>query len=119
MLRRGLILGSLAVLLTFASERFAAADVMTVAWDPPTDPTVTGYVLSYGTQSGIYPNRIDVGNKTQFTLSGLGGGTTYFFVVQSYNGFGQQSTPSQEISGPAVSVTALLSNTRFPAPTGT
>src|SRR5262245_11661212 len=118
MAHRWTFLPSAILVLSLASSRQATAETMTIAWDASLDPTVTGYVVSYGTQSGVHPTQVDVGNKTQATLPGLAAGTTYYFVVQSYNGLGQFSATSREVAGPAVSVTALVSSTRFPAPTG-
>ena len=39
----------------FVSPRLAHAQSVTVAWDANTEPNLAGYVVFYGTQSGIYP----------------------------------------------------------------
>lgn len=50
------------------SNAFAAE--VTIAWDPSTgDPD--GYRIHYSTVSGSYNQTIDVGNITEYTVSGL------------------------------------------------
>ena len=47
-----------------------------------TDSNVTGYVVKWGTRSGNYTSgSIDVGNKTNWSVSGLTTDQKYFFVV--------------------------------------
>lgn len=53
-----------------------AADV-TIAWDANPEPDIAGYILFYGTSSRSYSDSIDVGNNTDYTLTGLIQGTTY------------------------------------------
>lgn len=57
---------------------------VTLAWT--TVSPVTHYLIAYGLSSGdyIYGNP-NVGNVTAYTISGLSGGTTYFFVVRGVN----------------------------------
>jgi hypothetical protein len=43
-------------------------------------------MLYYGTTSGSYSNGVDVGNQTQYQLTTLASGTTYYFVVRAYAG---------------------------------
>ena len=52
----------------FAWTIAAHATTLTVQWDPSPDPRVTGYLLSWGTQSGVYTNTIDVGTHLTTTL---------------------------------------------------
>src|SRR3954471_20840474 len=82
------------IFLTSAHEVMAAT--VTAMWDAEPDPTVTGYLLSYGTQSHIYTTRVDVGNVTSHALT-LAGGQRYYFVVQAYNASGQTSPMSIEV----------------------
>lgn len=50
---------------------------------PSTDcpATLFNYNIYYGTVSGVYPNKVSVGNVTAYTVTGLNPGTTYYFVV--------------------------------------
>jgi hypothetical protein len=57
---------------------------VTLAWDPSTDPTVTGYNVYYGEASGTYTNPVNAGNATNVTISGLVQGTTYYFAATTY-----------------------------------
>ncbi len=45
----------------------------------------SGYRLYYGTANGTYPQSIDVGNVTTYSLTGLAGGVTYYFVATAYD----------------------------------
>ena len=69
---------------------------VTVAWDE-NDPVPEGYILYWGTTSGNYPDSLDVGAATQYTVPGLQDGLTYYFAVKAYDD-GIQSDYSEEIS---------------------
>ncbi len=90
-----LLLAGVAFLIQ--SPAFAAQSV-TLAWNPSTDPTVIGYDIYYGGASGNYTNTVSAGNATNITVSGLVAGTTYYFAATTYNGMGVQSPFSAEIS---------------------
>ena len=68
-----------------------------LSWDPVTDPTLDGYIVHVGTESGLYTRTIPVGNLTSYTVDSLSTGTTYFFAVTSHNEAGE-SQPSNEVS---------------------
>ena len=84
------------VLLHCAASRVAAASV-TLAWDPNSDPNVSGYKVYYGPDSGTYPFVINAGNKTTQLVANLQHGTTYYFAVTAYNVQGLESDFSGEI----------------------
>ena len=69
----------------------------TAAWLPSGDPTVVGYVLSFGTQSVAggetlqYEQAIEVGTATLYTECALPAGT-YYFAVQARSADGVMST---------------------------
>ncbi len=98
------------------SNAFAAE--VTIAWDPSTgDPD--GYRIHYSTVSGSYNQTIDVGNITEYTVSGLQSDVTYYFVTSAYNETGQSGF-SNEVSWtytvidtqpPIVSIIGLSSTT--------
>lgn len=89
----------LACLLACAVASPAAATSLTLAWDPPTDGTTTGYIVFYGTAPGAYSAQIDVGLVTQRRVEGLAAGTTYYFAVRAYNRVGQLSDLSVPVRG--------------------
>ena len=66
----------------------ADAASLTVAWDRVPDTTVTGYVVSYRTQSRTYTSSVVAGNSTSVMLPGLAEAATYYIVVQAYNSDG-------------------------------
>lgn len=74
----------------------AQARQVTLVWDANTSG-IAGYRLHYGTRSGSYSRQLDVGLVTTAIVSDLADGTTYFFVVNAYNAYGE-SPPSNEVS---------------------
>ena len=77
------------------------AATLTLLWEHSPDPTVAGYVVSYGTQSGVYTTTVRVALVTTASIGNLVEGTTYYFSVQSYNGKGEVGPRSPEVSGVA------------------
>ena len=66
---------------------------------------IEGYRVYYGTNprtdscpQGGYTENVDVGNTTQYTLTGLENNTTYYFSVTSYNSRKIESCFSEEVS---------------------
>ena len=96
--KRFLPLFLLVSLLVFGSALEVSAVNVRLAWDPSPEPLVTGYRLYYGTSSGEYTNVIDAGNRTDYTITGLAEGTTYYFAATAYTGTGDESTFSNATS---------------------
>jgi len=76
----------------------AAAAQVTLAWDPNTEPEIAGYKIYWGPSSGNYTNSKDAGNNTSCTVTGLEEGKTYYFAATAYNGDGNESNFSNQIS---------------------
>lgn len=74
------------------------AEQVTLAWDPNTEADLAGYRIHLGTASEAYNTVIDVGNQTNFTVTNLNRGTTYFFSVTAYNTQGYESDYSNEVN---------------------
>lgn len=72
------------------------AETVTAVWDRNTEPDVTGYKLSYGTQSGVYTTTLDVGNVTSTPLT-LADGRRYYLAVRAYTASGAISGYSTEV----------------------
>jgi hypothetical protein len=110
-LRAGVSLAALAWALVCSGA--SGVSSLSLAWNPSPDPRVVGYELRYGTTSGIYPSRTDVGTNTTGTVPGLTQGLTYYLVVVAYDGHGGESPPSNEVSAliptnPPPTLTAAL-----------
>ena len=63
------------------------AEAATATWDPNPEPDVLGYVLAYGTQSGVYTTEINVGNVLSYEFFSPPG-YRYYLVVRAYNAMG-------------------------------
>jgi hypothetical protein len=81
------------------SAPLARAATLTVAWDLEADPSVIGYVVSYGLQPGVYTATIDAGNGASQPVGGLADNTRYYFAVRAYDRLGVYSPYSSEVSG--------------------
>ncbi len=80
------------ICVVFALPAFAA-DVH-LAWDPSSGE-VTGYRIYYGTTHGNYPNMVDVGNVTDYVVTGLQDSVTYYFVARAYNQYGESGNSNE------------------------
>jgi len=96
--KRSLTLLLLVSLLGFISTTEASAASIKLAWDASPDRLVTGYRLYYGRSSGVYTVVVDAGNRTDYTVTGLDAGLTYYFTATAYTGTGDESTFSNETS---------------------
>ncbi|HHY84619.1 MAG TPA: tandem-95 repeat protein [Verrucomicrobia bacterium] len=83
--------------LTIFSGLSASAASVTLAWDPSPDPSVVGYFVYYGDASRSYTTKIDVGNVTSVTVTGLVEGVAYYFAATAYNVLGIESDFSEEV----------------------
>jgi len=77
-------LTGLVVALVLLLTSYTAAAQVTLAWDASVS-MVDGYWLYYGSASGIYTARIDVGTATTYTITGLVSGQTYYFAMTAYD----------------------------------
>jgi len=83
---------------------------VTLGWNASPDPTVVGYYLYYGSTSGVYANKINVGTNTTFTVTSLIAGSTNYFTTTSYNAAGVESGYVPEVSYIAPGVLSLTQN---------
>ncbi len=71
---------------------------VTLAWDPSPTPTVVGYTVQYGTNSGQYSEFLLLGIETTAVVPDLLEGVTYYFVVTAHTDEGLESDPSNELA---------------------
>ena len=86
------------VFLTISGFENTRADNITVSWNASTSTNAVGYDVYYGTNSGNYPYKINVGNTTTLTISNLSAGATYYLAVTAHDANGNESVYSSEIS---------------------
>src|SRR5262245_24578482 len=100
---RTVVLSWLVLLLT----PLASAGTMAVRWDPVAG--ASGYKVYWGTTAGHYTNQATVtGTSTTLTLSDA---TTWYVGVKAYNGRGESSTYSNEVSGlPRPTISSVTPN---------
>ena len=78
--------------------RQAAADTITVEWDPATEPV--GYKVHVGVTPGTYTQHFDVGSATLFNYTNATAGQRYCFTVSAYLLSSQLEGPvSSEVCG--------------------
>jgi len=97
-------------LIFFSGAHDVLAATVTVMWARNPESTVVGYIVSYGTQSGVYTTRIDVGNVTSQPVT-LVGGQRYYFVVQAYDSLSRVSPMSTEVAADVYDSTPPVINT--------
>ena len=98
--------------LLLISLATAQAGQVTLAWNASTSAGVTGYHVVYGQASKNYTTQVDAGNSTQYTVTNLEDGKTYYFAVHAHDaGDTISSANSNEVSKtlPAVAPTASFS----------
>lgn len=103
------------VLLACAAASAAAATV-TLTWAPNPEPDIAGYVVYYGTSSGLYSTSVDVGSQTSFQFVEPDSTTRYYFAVSAYNVSGARSELSAEVSTDPTSLQLTGVSSSLPAP---
>ena len=68
--------------LTVAAAEQAAADTITLQWDPSS--STVGYRVHVGTASGAYSQHFDAGSSTLFAFNTAVAGQRYCFAVSAY-----------------------------------
>lgn len=70
-------------------------------WSPNSEPDLSGYKIYYGKSSGDYEHYVDVGNRTDLTVSDLEAGEVYYFAASAYDKDDNESELSEEIAAEA------------------
>jgi hypothetical protein len=84
--------------LTLGAARQAAADTITLEWDPSSQSV--GYRVHVGTSSGNYTQHVDVGSATLWAFTSAVAGQRYCFAVSAYLLSSQVEGPnSAEVCG--------------------
>lgn len=81
-----------------AQATTAASQAVAVSWTPSPEADAYGYVVNYGTQSGVYTESATFYYTTNGIISGLAGGDIYYFAVSPIDSFGVEPVASDEVS---------------------
>ena len=96
LLREFILLVALtSILLLFPLGTYGAE--ISLAWDANSEPDLAGYIIYYGDASGDYSHSLDVGDVTEFTVTGLDDSGTYYFAATAYDRDGNESAYSEEL----------------------
>ncbi|MBI5665475.1 MAG: choice-of-anchor D domain-containing protein [Nitrospirae bacterium] len=94
---------ALCLIFSFHSNILFAASVV-LSWVPPSannDQTplndLAGYNVYFGTASGNYSEKVDVGNVLTYQVNNLSTGVTYYFTTTAYDTSGNESGYSNEV----------------------
>ncbi|MDR3570565.1 MAG: hypothetical protein P4L43_21275 [Syntrophobacteraceae bacterium] len=83
-------------LVAGSSARARAAQAV-LAWNAASDPSVTGYNVYFGTQSGNYQTPVNAGGSATYTVTNLSASQTCYFAVTAYSS-ATESAFSQELA---------------------
>ncbi|MGH7772383.1 MAG: fibronectin type III domain-containing protein [Candidatus Binatia bacterium] len=83
---------------TSTSSSSGISTTASLTWGPNTETDLAGYKVYVGTSSRVYGSPINVGNLTSYALTNLLVGSTYYFAVTAYDGSGNESGFSNEVS---------------------
>jgi hypothetical protein len=72
------------------------AEAAVATWDRNPEPNVVGYVLAYGTTSGVYTTEINVGNVLSYEFFPPSG-YRYYLVVRAYSELGAGPNSSEVV----------------------
>jgi hypothetical protein len=87
----------------FFSAKTSFGAYIGLKWTANSEADLDGYNIYYATSSGNYGGHLDVGNVTEYELSGLTEGTTYSIALTAYDFYGNESRKSNEVIGIAKS----------------
>jgi hypothetical protein len=114
------VVAALPLLLSLLCVSGAFAAQVQLAWTAPTlntdgtlATTLAGYHVSYWPGSASVPQRVDVGNQTGYTLTGLLNGQTYTLAITAYDTAGHDSAYANTLT---VTIPAAPAPTTSPHP---
>lgn len=84
-------------IVSSSTNQPGSGPLVTLGWNPSSDPKATGNYLCWGLAKGLDTNRLDVATATNATVGGFSTNTDYYFTVVAYDGLGDQAAPSNEI----------------------
>ncbi|MBW2554275.1 MAG: fibronectin type III domain-containing protein, partial [Deltaproteobacteria bacterium] len=109
-----------ALITLFATTQISYGAPLHLEWDANNEEDLLGYKVYYGTSSGNYGEPDDVGNVTEYELSGLTEGVTYYVAITAYDTSYNESQKSDEESGippdtqsPTVTITSPTSASTY------
>src|SRR5436309_5450158 len=91
----------------------AAAQPISLAWDPNTETDLAGYIVEYGPAATPFTQSVDVGKVTTWTYGTPALGVSYSFRVVAYNTAGERSAPSDPVTSTPSGPTLTPDRTSF------
>ena len=98
-MKRAVATTATAILLIGSGASQAAADTLTLLWDPSPSANAAGYVVQVGTKAGQYAASYDVGSVTSFSYFSAVPGQMYYFAIGAYDSNHTLGPLSAEVKG--------------------
>ena len=109
-----------ALITLFATTQISYGSPLHLEWNANNEEDLLGYKVYYGTSPGNYGEPDDAGNVTEYDLSGLTEGVTYYVAITAYDTSYNESQKSVEESGippdtqsPTVTITSPISASTY------
>jgi hypothetical protein len=93
-----IVVWSFVICMSLGGVMRAEAYNVVLGWNISPSIAATGYNVYYGTNSGQYPFKVNVGNLSSVTISNLSAGVAYYVNATAYDASGNESPLSGEIS---------------------
>ena len=97
-----------------------------LSWTANTESDLAGYNVYKGTSAGIYGTPSSLGKVTNYTISGLTAGNTYYFAVSAFDDASNESGNSSELSAsigdstaPTIAIASPTSSSSYSTATST
>ncbi|MCE5241649.1 MAG: hypothetical protein LLF99_00490, partial [Desulfobacteraceae bacterium] len=110
-------LGFICVAVLFLVPQSVRAAQVTVAWDPSTSASVSGYKLYLGTASRTYSATYDAGGSTSYVVSGIDGSQSVYLAATAYDSAGNESDYSTELTCQTLVASSAANGSISPAGT--
>ena len=119
-LKKGFLKVLSLITLLISVAQIAYGGSLHLEWNGNSESDLAGYNVYYGTSPGSYGSPLDVGDVTEYELTGLDEGIRYYVAITAYDTSDNESEKSDEESGlvpdtqnPTITITSPTSSSSY------